>query len=128
MLNTYNRRSVNKGGYTKGNAAQKDAVLNLIKNHDIAIKYAKEALADFGSPESRSFLIKAQKALLVLSRQKMPMIPQLDGLYAYFQRLLFKAEEGDRKALSECITHLEELKTTWIKARADFLAKNNKAA
>lgn len=103
-----------------------DPALINIKQYDAAIYYAQKALEKWKTGDYLTQLVKTEKALNVISRNKLPMIPQLAPLYHYYQKLLLKAEGGSKESLEEFIRHLSELRATWIEARNNFKQKGFK--
>jgi len=100
-----------------------DQVLKIIKNYNLALFHAKAALDNWGNDKCKTSLIKTQKAVIILSQNKLPMIPQLDNLYRYFKKLIFRSQNDDKEALLEFIKHMEELKDTWVEARKLYYKK-----
>ena len=107
---------------------KKDPILELIKMHDLILKFIDKADEKWDSGnEHLRFLLKAEKGVLKLSRSKFDEVPQLDPLYKYFRRLLLKAQSGNRSSLYELKTYIVDLRETWIQARKVY-KKNKKAA
>ncbi|MFP4459473.1 MAG: hypothetical protein ACLFSQ_07790 [Candidatus Zixiibacteriota bacterium] len=105
---------------------ESDPALKNIKQYDAALFYAHKALKNWKQNDYRLLVIKTEKALHVLSKNKLPMIPELKPLYRYYHSLLLDAERGEKNALIEFIQHITELRDTWIQARNEFKKKGFK--
>ncbi len=102
---------------TYGNRKKKDPILDLIKMHDLILGFIEKADQLWGVADNRAPLLKVEKGVIRLSKNRFDEVPQLDPLYRYFRRLILEAQAGNRSALYELKTYILELRETWIQAR-----------